>query len=1797
MVGKTLRGKSHGPGGEGRVGSRKGVPITSTHNRGVCEAQDAAAKNHNKKKVTNAQESNSTILLGMNHGSGDRNSSGSTDPAPSLSALSEMMRSGDLQAKTTALETLIRNHVNGETQNHQIMYVIKYLTPLSDHYIKKLVLYFFEVIDKTDEDGDLLSEVILICSFLRNDLEHPNEYIRGLTLRFLAKLQEKELIEPLISAVVQNVSHRVPYVRRNAALAIHAIYKKFPELLPDVVDVIEGALYTEGDVSTRRHLFDALVFASPERAAIFLEEYCATHDIAEAGSAFLQSVVEFARQRISLSVSEKAQYVPVLCAVLQSSSFVVRYDCASTLRRLSGSPSAITQAAQTYIDILRQYSDNTVRLIILSQLHQMKNRFADVLRSSSLLDVLSILHEEMGGLIEIRQSVWNLATHLVSAATVGSFVSAIRKELKHVRQEICDGVNQLLLSKSALGRGGCGGGGPLGGAVSASNTFGVSGTGGGALPSGSGGASAGGEGLSCSSAAPDASSQALVALEEYRMNLLKSLDSATQRFPQQVGELIVMWLPEFHFHHPALVRSNGGFGGKGSSGGGGDATAAESEGGGWSGNASDAAAVLAGTAGGGGGGSSNHNSPRNYYEDYLTNSSGTRMGEIGGEMEEKDLHKGSGGGGALEDRLECGGIDAGASHPFGRLAALSEAGNAEVMRILKRILLAQESAFHSQKRRVQNKISSISTADGNEEKEENDSGENVGERQGIMLEKRKISSSTAASLARLRLLFPQIGQSKVLRAAMWLLGAFSPSDPSTAAATPQFFGLSAERGSRLRALGARGGDGGPAGGGSVGMPVFASPEEEEEEKNRSEEDKTSDSGTMRRANVLRGAAAALALLRQELGLFPLSPPKKTMNESVEEMILNVGGGGMGSTSGGGGGGGYTSTTAGAGGMHAVTTVLEDGTYGMTYVPITAFPHEDEGGNGKVEGAGGSGVMGGACAGGGVSSTSLGESGAVDSSGMLLESNTRAEGRGGNVGNGGGGYYPYANAAAFSSTRSFLRSMVVEGDGFLISTLASTIVRLVQIQEGSGNPVAGLVAREVGVEMLREILRYGETAVQREPYIHSIVSLRSVPGRGGGVEEKSLTGGLGGGGGILLFDDDTEEQLRMSMAMLSLPAGLKPDSTSVFGGETEVKGKEKDGAMTAVSPGYPLMQETLQTSLQFLTPAAPLSFSDSSPLFLTGGMGVMPGRREREEEEAGRGESKSSSGAAGEGGGRGEPPRLLDAFLFPEKTQKSKAWSQIAMSRPALMAMWGKSMNTPLFFSSLSGGADGEGEDDFLDEEREIQNDEDGEMEERRETRGSGGGEGVVRGVYQKEADYQAMVWSSMSSSASTNASPWKQGGGSGAAASVGGVLGSISSSSFPAPAPLPSFAEATCAHLRRLEEVVPLSGANDPIYCECSVRVHEFHLTVHFRLVNCTSSPLFQITIDLISLGGIKLCERPQAITLQPFEQMTMSTSLRVDGTESGVIFGYLVFVDRERTPGCLVLKNIEVDILNYVHPVIEMAEDEFRRKWRVSEWENRIVISTTVAAVQEESRRRLAGRRGGSNEQFSTTTTAAAGRGEKGFLSFSSGTEGGAGREETTADEEEMNRYSPSAAASSLELYISLVAQSLNVGRITTESEEQKERVAQLLGIVGSFPFSTTGDGDELVQLSLTGERMENDQVPVVDGQGGHEGHDQRASFVIGGGGAAASSRSSSPGLRGKEVMGGSCGSCNLAARTTFNEDVLVHISVECDSSGRTASLNGGTIRGIVRIRSTTHAVAYGVGKKLNALHSQLTLLQGQEI
>jgi coatomer subunit beta len=113
---------------------------------------------------------------------------------------------------------------------------------------------------------------ILICQNLRNNLQHPNEYLRGSTLRFLCRIHEEEILEPLVPSILANLEHRHSFVRRNAVLAISALYRlpKGEVMLQDAPELIEKVLQTEQDLSTKRNAFQFLCNHALDRAVAYL---------------------------------------------------------------------------------------------------------------------------------------------------------------------------------------------------------------------------------------------------------------------------------------------------------------------------------------------------------------------------------------------------------------------------------------------------------------------------------------------------------------------------------------------------------------------------------------------------------------------------------------------------------------------------------------------------------------------------------------------------------------------------------------------------------------------------------------------------------------------------------------------------------------------------------------------------------------------------------------------------------------------------------------------------------------------------------------------------------------------------------------------------------------------------------------------------------------------------------------------------------------------------------------------------------------------------------------------------------------------------------------------------------------------------------------------------------------------------------------------------------------------------------------------------------------------------------------
>jgi coatomer subunit beta len=73
---------------------------------------------------------------------------------------------GNLDQKVLGLKHCIKGMLKGEKYPMLLMFIIRFLLPMKDHIIKKLLLIYFEIVPKTAE-GKLLPQMILVCDAYR----------------------------------------------------------------------------------------------------------------------------------------------------------------------------------------------------------------------------------------------------------------------------------------------------------------------------------------------------------------------------------------------------------------------------------------------------------------------------------------------------------------------------------------------------------------------------------------------------------------------------------------------------------------------------------------------------------------------------------------------------------------------------------------------------------------------------------------------------------------------------------------------------------------------------------------------------------------------------------------------------------------------------------------------------------------------------------------------------------------------------------------------------------------------------------------------------------------------------------------------------------------------------------------------------------------------------------------------------------------------------------------------------------------------------------------------------------------------------------------------------------------------------------------------------------------------------------------------------------------------------------------------------------------------------------------------
>jgi coatomer subunit beta len=347
--------------------------------------------------------------------------------------LKASLEASDIDVKTDALKRLIVCHLNGDPIPGMLMMVIRYILPHEDTHLRKMGLLFLEVCDKHGPDGKLLPEMILVCNMVRNELVHANEYTRGCALRFVCKIHDAEILEPLVPAIRQNLEHRHSFVRRNAVLAIHTIFETFEFLIPDAPELIEQFLSDETDLAAQRNAFVMLCSVDQDRAVHYLQQNLL--NVGTWGETLQLSALELVRRVCRTNPVQKGSYIKVIFSLLQSPSPAVVYEASTTLISLSAAPTAIRAAAQSYCQLLATQSDHNIKLILLDRITDLRKTQTPILQELCM-DLMRALTSPN---LDIRRKCLDIIMDVLTRRNVEQVVATLKKELQGTQVVSSDG--------------------------------------------------------------------------------------------------------------------------------------------------------------------------------------------------------------------------------------------------------------------------------------------------------------------------------------------------------------------------------------------------------------------------------------------------------------------------------------------------------------------------------------------------------------------------------------------------------------------------------------------------------------------------------------------------------------------------------------------------------------------------------------------------------------------------------------------------------------------------------------------------------------------------------------------------------------------------------------------------------------------------------------------------------------------------------------------------------------------------------------------------------------------------------------------------------------------------------------------------------------------------------------------------------------------------------------------------------------------------------------------------------------
>lgn len=340
------------------------------------------------------------------------------EPITSYRDVTKKIASKEFPEKEEGLKTILGSMVNDDNYPQDLMMnVIHNLTIVDDINIKKLLFLFWEVIDKHKPDGTMKDEIILVCNGIRKDLDSPNEYIRGRTLRLLTKMPYKEILENVKAAVFENIKHSHPYVRSNAIMCVLSFIDNFGvDIVPDSLpDDLKDIILKDNDTATRRNAYVLYSRISPMESLSLTQEIMENNEISELGDLFALCIVENLRKLNKIFPQRSSTFIHLLLELSVHKSHSVLFEIGSLLLEISSNPNVVSSAVNILCSLLHEERDNNTLIIIMKKLYGIKNRHGEILQEQ-ILTFANLIN--LNYAIELRKLSFDLIDELITESTI-----------------------------------------------------------------------------------------------------------------------------------------------------------------------------------------------------------------------------------------------------------------------------------------------------------------------------------------------------------------------------------------------------------------------------------------------------------------------------------------------------------------------------------------------------------------------------------------------------------------------------------------------------------------------------------------------------------------------------------------------------------------------------------------------------------------------------------------------------------------------------------------------------------------------------------------------------------------------------------------------------------------------------------------------------------------------------------------------------------------------------------------------------------------------------------------------------------------------------------------------------------------------------------------------------------------------------------------------------------------------------------------------------------------------------------